>query len=332
MSSKLLDRIYNILHPEKPAESDIIDKIYDRVDIVEDEITLSKTQLVSFFEKMLGCPYGGVIQNINLVQGETFYEDNLTGKLFIYKDLKKTDTPIAGVFTGLESNWIPFDLINQKIYSYVTLFNNDDTDVGNIIENISNVLSGLVTRVNDIESNINAKIDALIPIGTVLVGYFPEDVDLPGIYIDADGSILDKNEYPETFDIFGYNFGGFGDNFRIIDVRGEHLRFADMGRGIDAGRILGTFQAHQLLKHKHDGITAVNGNHQHITPWGEAGGGYWGTYGGNSYQGSASTDYDNILFLTSPEGDHSHTLAIDYVGSDENRVRNIALRAILRVG
>ena len=28
MSSKLLDRIYNILHPEKPAESDIIDKIY----------------------------------------------------------------------------------------------------------------------------------------------------------------------------------------------------------------------------------------------------------------------------------------------------------------
>lgn len=268
MSSKLLDRIYNILHPEKPAESDIIDKIYDRVDIVEDEITLSKTQLVSFFEKMLGCPYGGVIQNINLVQGETFYEDNLTGKLFIYKDLKKTDTPIAGVFTGLESNWIPFDLINQKIYSYVTLFNNDDTDVGNIIENISNVLSGLVTHVNDIESNLNAKIDALIPIGTVLVGYFPEDVDLPGIYIDADGSILDKNEYPETFDIFGYNFGGFGDNFRIIDVRGEHLRFADMGRGIDAGRILGTFQAHQLLKHKHDGITAVNGNHQHITPWG----------------------------------------------------------------
>ena len=140
MSSKLLDRIYNILHPEKPAESDIIDKIYNRVDIVEDEITLSKTQLVSFFEKMLGCPYGGVIQNINLVQGETFYEDNLTGKLFIYKDLKKTDTPIDGVFTGLESNWIPFDLINQKIYSYVTLFNNDDTDVGNIIENIRRLL------------------------------------------------------------------------------------------------------------------------------------------------------------------------------------------------
>ena len=80
-----------------------------------------------------------------------------------------------------------------------------------------------------------------------------------------------------------------------------------MGRGIDAGRILGTFQAHQLLKHKHDGITAVNGNHQHITPWGESGGGYWGTYGGRSYQGSASTDNDNLLFLTSPEGDHHET-------------------------
>ncbi len=329
MSSKLLDRIYNILHPEKPAESDIIDKIYNRVDIVEDEITLSKTQLVSFFEKMLGCPYGGVIQNINLVQGETFYEDNLTGKLFIYKDLKKTDPPIDGPFTGLEADWIPFDLVNQKVYSYITLFNNDNTDVGGILTNLISTVNQLVTDMNTLEVTTDNKLKEVVPIGTVLVGYFPEEITLPGIYMDADGSILDKTEFPEAFEIFGYNYGGFGDNFRILDLRGEFIRILDKGRGVDPARMLGSFQEQQILKHKHDGVTSVNGVHTHNIFVAYGDGENWSRpsiYHNGGNRGSSTAP------KTEPEGSHSHILIIDETGGLENRSRNIALRAIIRVG
>ena len=64
--------------------------------------------------------------------------------------------------------------------------------------------------------------------------------------------------------------------------------------------------------------------HQHGSGWGEQNHtGYWGNWPGNNFRGSASTDYDNNMFLTSPvdqwtngagavgmsgSGAHSHTI------------------------
>ena len=64
--------------------------------------------------------------------------------------------------------------------------------------------------------------------------------------------------------------------------------------------------------------------HQHGTGWGEQNAtGYWGNWPGKNFRGSASTDYDNNMFLTSPvdqwtngagavgmsgSGAHSHTI------------------------
>ena len=64
--------------------------------------------------------------------------------------------------------------------------------------------------------------------------------------------------------------------------------------------------------------------HQHGSGWGEQGQpGYWGNWPGNNFRGSASTDWDNNMFLTSPvdqwtngagavgmsgSGAHSHTI------------------------
>lgn len=64
--------------------------------------------------------------------------------------------------------------------------------------------------------------------------------------------------------------------------------------------------------------------HQHGSGWGEnKQTGYWGNWPGNNFRGSASTDYDNNMFLTSPvdqwtngagavgmsgSGAHSHTI------------------------
>lgn len=331
--SALLDKLFDILNPQPIPASNIIEDLNQKVLDVKNDIQVSRTQLTSFFEKMLGCEYGGIIQEVATAEGGKFYDDNITSKLYIYKDLLKTDIPVDGPFTGLEVDWIPFDLVNQKVYSYVTLFNNDNTDVGGILTNLISAVNQLVADMNTLEIDTVNKLKEVVPIGTVLVGYFPEEITLPGIYIDADGSILDKTEFPEAFEIFGYNYGGFGDNFRILDLRGEFIRILDRGRGVDPARLLGSFQEHQILKHKHNGVTTVNGNHQHISTWGEHGAfSIYGTAGGGGPGSSSGGDWDNPRPYTSVAGDHSHILVIDETGGLENRSRNIALRAIIRVG
>ena len=328
--STLLDKLFDILNPQPIPASNIIEDLNQKVLDVKNDIQVSRTELVSFFEKMLGCEYGGIIQEVATAEGGKFYDDNITSRLYIYKDLLKTDPPVDGPFTGLEADWIPFDLVNQKVYSYITLFNNDNTDVGNILTNLISTVNQLVSDMNALEVLTDNKLREIAPIGTVLIGYFPEEIPLPGIYIDADGSILNKNEFPEAFEVFGYNFGGFGDNFRIIDLRGEFIRILDKGRGVDPARLLGSFQDQQILRHKHNGITSVNGNHQHYM------GGLWYPGGGGTNGGYIELQQRAGSGLTEAAseaaGDHSHVLIIDETGGLENRSRNIALRAIIRVG
>ena len=331
--STLLDKLFDILNPQPIPASNIIEDLNQKVLDVKNDIQVSRTELVSFFEKMLGCEYGGIIQEVATAEGGKFYDDNITSRLYIYKDLLKTDPPVDGPFTGLEADWIPFDLVNQKVYSYITLFNNDNTDVGNILTNLISTVNKLVSDMDALEVLTDNKLREIAPIGTVLVGYFPEEIPLPGIYIDADGSILNKNEFPEAFEVFGYNFGGFGDNFRIIDLRGEFIRILDKGRGVDPARLLGSFQDQQILRHKHNGITSVNGNHQHISTWSEYGSfAIYGSAGEGGPGSSSAGDWDNPRPYTSVAGNHSHILIIDETGGLENRSRNIALRAIIRVG
>lgn len=324
--STLLDKLFDILNPQPIHASNIIEDLNQKVLDVKNDIQVSRTELIGFFEKMLGCEYGGVIQEVATAEGGKFYDDNITSRLYIYKDLLITSHPVDGPFTGMEAEWIPFDLVNQKVYSYITLFNNDNTDIGNILTNLISTVNQLVSDMNTLEISTDNKFKEVIPIGTVLVGYFPEEIPLPGLYIDADGSILDKNEFPEAFEVFGYNFGGFGDNFRIIDLRGEFIRILDKGRGVDPARLLGSFQDQQILRHKHNGITSVNGNHQHYM------GGWWYPGGGGTGGGYTELQQRAGSGLTEAAGVHSHILIIDETGGLENRSRNIALRAIIRVG
>lgn len=92
----------------------------------------------------------------------------------------------------------------------------------------------------EIESMI-AQASAL-PVGATVA--FPLDKVAPG-FLELDGSVKSVAVYPDLAAFLGtaFNKGDEGaGNFRLPDSRGEFLRGWDHGRGVDAGRAVGSWQ------------------------------------------------------------------------------------------
>lgn len=92
----------------------------------------------------------------------------------------------------------------------------------------------------EVESMI-AQASAL-PVGTMVA--FPVNSVPPG-FLEVDGSVKSIAAYPDLAAFLGtaFNTGGEGaGNFRLPESRGEFLRGWDHGRGVDAGRAVGSWQ------------------------------------------------------------------------------------------
>ncbi|MEN5311118.1 phage tail protein [Pseudomonas koreensis] len=96
------------------------------------------------------------------------------------------------------------------------------------------------------------RLKSAVPIGAVLA--FPTGIVAPG-YLELDGSVQSIATYPDLAANLGttYNKGNEGaGNFRLPESRGEFLRGWDHGRGVDAGRSVGSSQKATLM-----GVDAV---------------------------------------------------------------------------
>ena len=84
-----------------------------------------------------------------------------------------------------------------------------------------------------------------------------------------------------------------------------------------------------MPQHHHEGETDVNGNHHHGT-WGEAYGGWmFGNYAGQGHQGSnGGQDWDNYLYNTSTDGQHSHHFTTGDAGKG-NAMRIMPLATVV---
>lgn len=90
-----------------------------------------------------------------------------------------------------------------------------------------------------------------LPVGS-MIG-FPVDKVAPG-FLELDGSVKSAATYPDLAVFLGgaFNKGDEGaGNFRLPDSRGEFLRGWDHGRGVDAGRGIGSYQSSQIESHRH---------------------------------------------------------------------------------
>ncbi|WP_025110854.1 phage tail protein [Pseudomonas sp. H1h] len=112
------------------------------------------------------------------------------------------------------------------------------------------------------------RLKSAVPVGAVLA--FPTGIVAPG-YLELDGSVQNIATYPDLAAFLGttYNKGNEGaGNFRLPESRGEFLRGWDHGRGVDAGRAAGSYQADTLKAHSHY-LPTGSGGGQAVDPNGE---------------------------------------------------------------
>lgn len=152
-----------------------------------------------------------------------------------------------------------------------------------------------------------------------MINYFPTETPPDG-WLICNGQAVNRANYSALFDVIGTTFGvGNGTTtFNVPDLRGEFIRGADMGRGVDTGRVIGSAQTEDVKAHGHTGTTDSAGAHTH--PYNVVG----FTSGAEVAAGS-----DWAVFLTgdttTSSGTHSHAVTISSSGGTESRPRNIAL-------
>ena len=151
-----------------------------------------------------------------------------------------------------------------------------------------------------------------LPVGTMLP--FPRGTVPPG-FLEVDGSAQSASVYP---DLAAYLGGAFdkGDEgagfFRLPDTRGEFLRGWDHGRGVDAGRVLGSAQTAEMPSHTHyNNIrTSVVGNQESVvTPYGPG-------------SGIATT---RVVQTSNSTYAEAGNYPVSFEGGVENRPRNLAV-------
>lgn len=134
--------------------------------------------------------------------------------------------------------------------------------------------------------------------------------------------------------------------FKVPDLRAEHVRAWDDARGADAGRAFGSGQDSANKSHAHTASSAGNGGHAHTASSGAAGGhahtassDSQGEHNHTNYHGDITPDGSDfstpgeprnplnpgesgiaITTVTSTAGAHAHNITVDAVGNHSHAV------------
>lgn len=76
----------------------------------------------------------------------------------------------------------------------------------------------------------------------------------PAGYLVCNGGAVSRTAFPTLFAAIGtlYGNGDGSTTFNLPDLRGEFIRGADLGKGVDSGRVFGSVQLDQNKSHTHD--------------------------------------------------------------------------------
>jgi len=185
------------------------------------------------------------------------------------------------------------------------------------------------------------------------IGTFAMATPPPG-WFRANGAAVSRSIYAALFAKIGTTYGaGDGVNtFNLPDPRGKFIRVLDDGRGIDAGRVLGSSQADETRSHNHAGSAAGAGAHTHGASSDVQGAHNHrvkeGSVGPAGTEGEILTSGDDLTYVvysystTSSDGahahnitvngvaDHTHAITVGSYGGAETRPQNIAFLACIK--
>lgn len=117
--------------------------------------------------------------------------------------------------------------------------------------------AGLTIDPNDGELTVDGTIYDSVPLGSI--HWFAMSAAPTG-FLECSGAILPINDYIDLYSVIGttyndglstqyYNSSDVLTGFKIPDLRGEFIRGWDDGRGVDSGRIFGSWQKGTIFGH-----------------------------------------------------------------------------------
>lgn len=170
-------------------------------------------------------------------------------------------------------------------------------------------------KVNKAIQKLAPKTDTALLLRSGLVSWFASSAAPTG-WLKANGAAISRTAYADLFAAIGtiYGAGDGSTTFNLPDLRGEFIRGYDDGRGVDAGRTIGSWQDSDNKAHGH---SYTDPGHAHYYRRYEDPGGGDGSPGGN---GRAT-----VLTSTATTG-----ITINSSGGTESRPRNIALLACIK--
>ena len=129
---------------------------------------------------------------------------------------------------------------------------------------------------------------------------------IPEGYLLCNGQEVSRTTYKDLFDVIGTTYGSTsGTTFKVPDLRGEFIRGFDAGRGVDIGRVFGSWQVDEFKTHNHN-VTGLIKDYS-STLWG--------------YTGATN----NVIWKINMVGGIT-----SFSGGNETRPRNIAMNYIIK--
>lgn len=120
------------------------------------------------------------------------------------------------------------------------------------LDHLGITVSDVAEQVGD--SDFVRILEGIVPVGTMLPAAFTTDPStLPVRLLPCEGQTVSQATYAALFARIGtaFNTGGEpGGSFRLPESRGEGVRGYDNGRGIDTGRVFGSYQLDQFQGHR----------------------------------------------------------------------------------
>ena len=249
---------------------------------------------------------------------------------FLYRQLADVVAKAGNQYTETAAASLLLDSIQKIIRDSAA----SDKQAG--VMKVLNVLNSTDTLSALSAAQGKALNDAIAYLNNLLVGYttnsycpsgmimtFAGDF-APAGWLKANGAAVSRTAYADLFRAIGTRYGA-GDGrstFNLPDLRGEFARYWDDGRGVDAGRALGTLQLDAIQRHNHYLGTSSGENLNNGLPGIDDK--YWQMNGGNY---APATGHIAITHDTGTD-------AYGRVGgrfAGETRPRNIALLACIKI-